>query len=106
MPAKVGRTTREHILHMKHLLPQYPEIDAVILLIGLNDLSLRLSQGDTYDPNYSASPATMQALIERAFYWLVKPDPYRLYYEQSATWRLVRANSTVSVTISKNSGRC
>ena len=73
---------------MKYLLPQYPEIDAVIVLSGLNDLSLRLSQGDTYDPNYWASPVTEQALIKRAFFWLVKPDPYRPYYQHSATWRL------------------
>ncbi len=84
-----ARTTRAYVMHMKYLLPQYPSLDAVILLAGINDLSLRLSQGDDYTPNYLTSPAAEQALIQRAFYLLVQQDPYLPYYQQSATWRLV-----------------
>lgn len=85
-----GRTSRENLLHLKYLLPQYPEINAVIVLMGMNDLSLRLSQDESYNPDYWADPNAEQALIRRAFYWLAKADPFEPYYQQSATWRLVK----------------
>lgn len=35
---KSGHTTRQHVLQLVHLLPQHPEVKAVILLAGVNDL--------------------------------------------------------------------
>ena len=32
---KSGMNTRDHILHTKYLLPQFPKIDAVLLLVGV-----------------------------------------------------------------------
>ncbi|MEN6374713.1 MAG: hypothetical protein ABFD75_08030 [Smithella sp.] len=49
---KAGLSTREHFMHMKHLLPQYPEIDAVIILVGCNDLTRRLIEDKKYDPDF------------------------------------------------------
>ncbi len=83
-----GRTTREHIMHLRYLLPQYPSLKAVILMVGINDLALRLSQGEAYDPNYLNTRQAEQELIERAFYLRVNQDPYKPYYHQSAIWRL------------------
>ncbi|MEM7345451.1 MAG: SGNH/GDSL hydrolase family protein, partial [Chloroflexota bacterium] len=81
-----GHTTREHVLQAKHLLPQYPDLDAVILLVGINDLALRLEQGEQYSANYAISPR----LMNRAFDVLPQQDTNLLpYYQQSAIWRLV-----------------
>jgi lysophospholipase L1-like esterase len=35
---KSGLDTYDHILYMKHLLPQYPRIDAILLMVGVNDM--------------------------------------------------------------------
>jgi len=47
-----GLCTREHIMHMRHLLPQYPAIDTVIVLAGCSDLLRRLIDDNKYDPNF------------------------------------------------------
>lgn len=47
-----GLCTREHIMHMKHLLPQYPAIDTVIVLAGCSDLLRRLIDDNKYDPHF------------------------------------------------------
>lgn len=44
--------TREHFMHMKYLLPQYPGIDTVIILAGCNDLARRLIEDKNYDPYF------------------------------------------------------
>jgi hypothetical protein len=49
---KAGLNTREHFMHMKYLLPQYPKIDAVIILSGCNDLTRRLIEDKKYDPYF------------------------------------------------------
>jgi hypothetical protein len=41
--------TMEHYMHMKYLLPQYPEIDTVIMLVGVSDLMRRLIDDKRYD---------------------------------------------------------
>ncbi len=39
-----GRDTRDHVVQARHLLPQLPDLDCVLLLCGVNDLTLRLSR--------------------------------------------------------------
>ena len=84
-----GRTTREHTLHIKYLLPQYPSLDTVILLIGVNDLGLRFSQGEAYTPDYLPSLDARQALMRRAFDIWPTQNPNSPYYTQTAAWRLL-----------------
>jgi lysophospholipase L1-like esterase len=48
-----GFSSRDHILEVKHLLHQHPEIDTVMVLVGANDLLQRLSRGGAYDPAFS-----------------------------------------------------
>lgn len=83
-----GRSSRENLMHVKYLLPQYPDIDAIILLLGINDLGLRLGQGNRYDPNFLASPGGERSTIYRAFDYRVKQDPFEPYYKQTGIWRL------------------
>jgi hypothetical protein len=39
-----GRNTRHHLVQTRVMLEQIPGIDAIVYLVGVNDLSLRLSQ--------------------------------------------------------------
>jgi lysophospholipase L1-like esterase len=49
---KAGLSTREHFMHMKYLLPQFPEVETVIILAGVNDLIRRLIEDKKYDPYF------------------------------------------------------
>jgi hypothetical protein len=61
-----GLNTREHYYQLKYLLEQYPDFDMVILLVGINDLTIRIS-----DPEYSSfdfrDPVRTERVIRRAF---------------------------------------
>ena len=46
-----GLNTRHHIFEVKYLLPQFPEIDAVLLLVGINDLLTFLGTNRYYSIN-------------------------------------------------------
>ncbi len=84
-----GRNTREHVLQVAHLLPQQPELDALILLTGINDLGLRLEQAEAYDPAYLTGPAARQVLMKRAFDAYPRQDSNtQPRYQQTALWRL------------------
>lgn len=82
-----GKHTRDHLLHVKYFVPQLPRIDAVILLVGVNDLMLRLRDLE-YQP-MALTPSAEAAQMEHAFYF----SPYGAAdpsYRQSAVWRLLR----------------
>jgi lysophospholipase L1-like esterase len=44
-----GHTTGQHVLQVEKLLETHPEIDAVVLMVGFNDMSIHLSFA-TYPP--------------------------------------------------------
>lgn len=95
---KSARNTREHILQMKYLLPQYPDIDTVLVLAGFNDLNSSFRWED--NPYLQTSPGSQQALLKHAFDVLVEQNPFACYYEQTATWRLlsrIRQTNTLAV---------
>ena len=62
-----GQSTRDHILQMQLLVPLYPEIDTVLLLIGANDLLLRLLRDKEYRPLWLETPEYMEQLMPHAF---------------------------------------
>lgn len=47
-----GLNSRDHLAFVQLALPQY-DVDAVIVLAGINDLILRLAQGPQYEPNFT-----------------------------------------------------
>lgn len=91
---KSGLSTREHLMHMKYMLPQLPRIDAVIILAGCNDLIRRLIENKNYDPNFLDNYEYWKhRLIRGAFsdtpYF---PGKYRFrsgYYGELATVSLI-----------------
>jgi lysophospholipase L1-like esterase len=87
---KSGLTTRDHVVQLRHLVPQVPELDRVILLTGVNDLTLRLSQDENYWPRPLDEPAHQRLLLQRSFQMLPIEAEERLEpHERTALWRLV-----------------
>ena len=79
-----GYSSRHNILEMRHLLPQFPAIDTVLILIGGNDFLRRLHEGENYSPAYDK-----QELMERTF--LIRPlKSYQPWYKRLALWHLIR----------------
>jgi lysophospholipase L1-like esterase len=79
--AKSGLNTWHHRVHAEKLLAQYPRIDLVLVLAGVNDLSQRLA----LDRAYAPPPA--EEVMDRAF----EQKPYRFmpgpFYKRTALWQ-------------------
>lgn len=88
---KGGTNTRHHILQMKYLLKQYQHINAIIVLAGINDLSLRLAEDTFYDPLFTKNPGWEVKLSVGAFSVLPVGCNISLpYVKRSALWHLAR----------------
>jgi lysophospholipase L1-like esterase len=94
-----GSTSRDHVLQVKYLLRQYPRVDAVVSLVGVNDLISALQQGWHYR---LGAPVTESGAeheqMQRAFAqlpgrlqdqaaYLTGPVPW---YKATALWQLGR----------------
>ena len=84
-----ARTTRHHIMAMQYLPLKEMRIDLIILLIGINDFSIRLSQDEHYDPNYLAKPETLRKLMNETFTGS-HPNPDDPFLKRTAIWQLLR----------------
>ena len=81
-----GHNTRDHIVYMKYLLQQYPKIDAVLNLVGTNDLSLNLSNPN-YNPHFLENPGAEVEAARRAFY--MRPSKLeKWWYRRTSLWNL------------------
>lgn len=92
---KAGLSTREHFMHMKYLLPQFPEVETVIILAGVNDLIRRLIEDKKYDPNFlDHYESWKQRLIKGAFsetpYYKGKYRFRSGYYDELAIVSLIK----------------
>jgi lysophospholipase L1-like esterase len=87
-----GLTSREHALHLKYLLPQYPRIDAVMALVGANDMLSALRRGWEYElPRPVTDSLEERNVIPRAF--AVYPAGAVRgvsWYRRSALWHTAR----------------
>src|ERR1043166_6356455 len=85
---KSGPNTRDNIVQLRHILSQFKQLDALILLVGVNDLSTRLRQDAGYDPNFMRREDAERQLLSRAF---AAPFEESLpFYKRTAVWRLLR----------------
>jgi len=91
---KGGMTTRSHIVAMKYLPLKEMKIDAVILLIGINDLNKRLSRDNRYDPNWLSKPTAEKILLNNTFSNPIHPD--MPFFKKTALWQLlIRGKKTL-----------
>ena len=90
---RAGLTSRHHVLQMTHL-PAVYDPDAIVILLGINDLSRRLSQGDAYDPRFAQRPENQLSLMREAV--AVFPGqfasewPNDPWIKRARLWQLVR----------------
>ncbi len=110
---KSGNTSREHVLQFRYLLAQYPNIDTAVLLVGGNDLNLRLARGDGYTPDYLAQPGMLSLLMRDAFRVLPQRNPNMPYYKQTAIGRMldtlqqsqIELNTSAAIEVEDNVGK-
>ena len=97
--ALAGKSTRDHVLHLKYLLPQYPRIDVVLALVGANDLQVALWQGWSYRlPASVTEPAAeaerMAFAFQRRPVAIHVPTGYKsthvAWYKATALWQVAR----------------
>ncbi len=63
-----GHTARSHVLQLERLLPELPGVDAVVMLLGVNDLTRALRMGWAYDPPLALTdPSALEAQVREAF---------------------------------------
>lgn len=63
-----GLTSRDHAVTVKYLLAQYPRIDVVVVLLGVNDLTAALRQAGSYrSPTPLSDPAAERIQVRNAF---------------------------------------
>jgi len=94
-----GATTRDYVLHLKYLLRQYPRIDVVVVLAGVNDLMSALHQGWSYRlPVAVTEPSAEAEEMGRAFAVVLGGEPpprdhgsgEHAWYRATALWQLGR----------------
>ncbi|NIM20455.1 MAG: hypothetical protein GTO51_09535 [Candidatus Latescibacteria bacterium] len=86
---KSGQTTRDHIVLMRYLLPNYPKMNMIIMMVGANDFTARLAQDDQYDPSFMDRPLAEIELLPRVFYVLPANYYHSLPFPQrTRLWRL------------------
>ena len=92
--AASGMTTRDNIMHMACLLDQYPRIDTVIILSGINDFALVMERSGKYDPDFLLSPGAENKQVEHAFFaYPLKKGDY--YYENFALYKLIKRTRNI-----------
>ena len=85
---RAGANSRDHVLHMKYLLRQYPGIDAVTVLAGVNDFTEALGRGSEYQlPVSITDPRAEAAHIPWAFAVIPSSIDQPLYPGPSAVYK-------------------
>lgn len=74
-------TIYEHIVQTEELLKQYPDIDLVIMLIGINDFQKRLTLKDKHKPT-----EIDQKTYSRAFDRMPDFNPHLPFYKKTELW--------------------
>jgi lysophospholipase L1-like esterase len=82
-----GHSTPQHVLQVEKLLEQYPEIDAVVLLSGINDLLIALSATIDSPPVFDEGP---NGALRRAFSVFPDWDADSPWYARNVIGRVAR----------------
>lgn len=85
-----GATTNHHLTALQYLPLRELKIDTVVLLIGINDLSKRLSHDKDYDPHSPEKPGAKNELLAETFrgtFDIYSEDPI---HKRTAIWQMLR----------------
>ena len=86
---KSGLNSRHNVVQVARLLSQFPSVDAILLLVGINDVSYRLAADTTYSPNWRSSP-TLERIVGEAFAARPGSDSALPRYKRTELWRRMR----------------
>lgn len=90
---KSGLNTKHHMLQVRHLTNQHPGLDAIVLLIGVNDFLQRLAKDEDYRPfpGMDAVPLEeYETLMSEAFFTWPGSDYREPFHKRLAIWRVSR----------------
>jgi len=91
---KDGMSSRDHVVQLRYILPHLPELELVVVLAGVNDLLLRLSRDEGYDPDFMDRPDAEGFLLRHAFLGGPETAPAPTatgpFYEELELWSLAR----------------
>jgi lysophospholipase L1-like esterase len=84
-----GKTTRHHLTAMQYLPMKEMKIDTIILLIGTNDFSIRLSRHESYDPHFLSKPEATEQQKNETF---AGGHPHHdvPFFKKTAIWQMLR----------------
>ncbi len=85
-----GRNTRHHAFQVERLLDTHPQIDIVLVLAGVNDLTLRLSADQDPLPLDDEPAAYREKLMNEAFAMHQDSDASLPFYKRTSIWRMAR----------------
>ncbi len=85
-----GHNTRHHLTAMQYLPLEKMRIDAILVMAGVNDFSVRLSRGENYDPDFLARPDADAALLHDTFRGSLYADPDMPLFKRTAIWHVMR----------------
>ncbi len=85
-----GHNSRHHALQVAYLLDQHPRVSMVILMVGLNDLLLRLRRDDTFRPLEAEPREYSHELVRRAFAQGPGRYAWEPAYKRTEIWQLLR----------------
>lgn len=80
-------TTRHHLTAMRYLPLKSLKIDAVIMLVGGNDFTVRLAQDKFYKPYFSGQKEVEKKLLSETF---AGSAIAHSFYERSAIWQSLK----------------
>jgi len=86
---KSGMNARDHATQVRSILGEQGGIDLLVVLVGVNDLFLRLQQDADFDPDYLEDPEQRGEQMRRGFALLpVRLDQRFPRWKRLALWRL------------------
>jgi lysophospholipase L1-like esterase len=91
---KSGFNSRHHVVQMRYEVPQLPHLDTIIFLVGCNDLTMRLIQGDAYDPAHLTTSYGERHQIRRTFWFYPLGLGFLTDRKDTAWWRLINAGTS------------
>lgn len=102
-----GTTTRHHVVAIEHLPLKEWKISVVLLLVGVNDLMVRLAQGERYDADFLGRPGARGKLTKEMFRGARGAPRDSSVLERTALWRALSpgTDALTKATIQDDAGR-
>ena len=89
---RAGFNTRDHLGLMRFAIGQW-DVDALVMLIGGNDMIHRLMQDESYNPRFTDNDREYRSWLKRRFAIIplaAQIDEERWFFKRTALWMLAR----------------